>query len=40
VKNSLIRQELGEYYPAYKAMQEFRRSKGILARLPFDISAY
>ena len=40
VKNTLIRQELGEYYPAYKAMQEFRRSKGILARMPFDISAY
>lgn len=37
IKSMLIRQELGEFYPAYKAMRDFRRSKGILARLPFEI---
>ncbi len=37
VKSYLMRQELGEMYPAYKAMQDFRRSKGILARLPFEL---
>jgi protease-4 len=37
IKSSLIRTELGEMYPAYKTMQEFRRSKGILARLPFEL---
>jgi protease-4 len=36
-KSWMARQELGEMYPAYKAMQEFRRSKGILARLPFEM---
>jgi protease-4 len=35
----MARQELGEMYPAYKSMQEFRRSKGILARLPFEMIA-
>lgn len=37
IKSMLIRQELGEFYPAYKAMRDFRRSKGILARLPFEL---
>lgn len=37
IKSMLIRQELGEFYPAYKAMRDFRRSKGILARLPFEV---
>lgn len=37
VKSYLVRQELGEMYPAYKAMQDIRRSKGILARLPFEL---
>ncbi|MEZ4925635.1 MAG: signal peptide peptidase SppA [Saprospiraceae bacterium] len=36
VKASMIRQELKEFYPAYKTMQEFRKSKGILARMPFE----
>ena len=36
VKSWMVRQELGEMYPAYKAMQEIRRSQGILARLPFE----
>jgi hypothetical protein len=33
----MMRQELGEMYPAYRTMQEFRRSKGILARLPYEL---
>lgn len=37
VKSWMVRQELREMYPAYKAMQDFRRSKGILARLPFEL---
>ncbi len=37
VKSWLIQQELGEMYPAYKAMRDIRRSKGILARLPFEL---
>ena len=37
VKASIIRSELGNLYPLYKAVQELRRSNGILARLPFEI---
>ncbi len=37
VKSWLVREELGEMYPAYKSMQDIRRSKGILARLPFEL---
>jgi len=37
VKAALIRSELGEVYPMYKAVQELRRSNGIMARLPFEI---
>jgi protease-4 len=37
VKSWLLKQELGEMYPAYKTMQDLRRSKGILARMPYDL---
>ncbi|MBL7828644.1 MAG: signal peptide peptidase SppA [Saprospiraceae bacterium] len=37
IKAMMIRQELGEFYPAYKAMKDFRRSKGILARMPYEL---
>lgn len=37
IKSMVIREELGEFYPAYKALRDFKRSQGILARLPFDI---
>lgn len=37
VKAALIRSELGEVYPMYKAVQDLRKSNGILARLPFEI---
>jgi protease-4 len=40
VKSWMVREELGEMYPVYKTMQDFKRSKGILARLPFELLVY
>ena len=37
VRAALIRSELGDVYPVYKAVQDLRKSNGIMARLPFEI---
>jgi protease IV len=37
IQSWMIQQELAEMYPAYKAMRDIRRSKGILARMPFEL---
>lgn len=37
VQAAIMRSELGELYPAYKTVQDFRKNSGILARLPFEI---
>lgn len=37
IKNSLIRSELGEYYPVYKSLRDIRNNQGIQARLPFEL---
>ncbi len=33
----LIRSELGEMYPVFKTLQDFRKNQGIQARLPYDL---
>lgn len=38
VRSWALRQELGEFYPLYKTVQGFRQSKGILFRMPYDLS--
>ena len=37
VKAAMLRSELGDLYPAYKTVQDFRKNSGIMARLPFEI---
>jgi hypothetical protein len=37
VKAWLLREELGDLYPVYKNVQDFRHNQGILARMPFDL---
>jgi len=37
VQAAMMRSELGDLYPAYKAVQDFRKNSGIMARLPFEI---
>ena len=37
IKAYLIRSELGDMYPVYKTMQDFRKNQGIQARLPYDL---
>ncbi|MFN0176800.1 MAG: signal peptide peptidase SppA [Saprospiraceae bacterium] len=38
VKSWAIRQELGDFYPIYKTVQGFRQNKGILFRMPYELS--
>ncbi|MEZ4920667.1 MAG: signal peptide peptidase SppA [Saprospiraceae bacterium] len=37
VRAYLLKSELGEMYPAYKTMQDLRESRGIQARLPYEL---
>ncbi len=37
VQAAMLRSELGDLYPAYKTVQDFRQNSGIMARLPFEI---
>jgi protease IV len=37
VRAMFLEGELKELYPAYKTMQDLRQSKGIIARIPYDI---
>ena len=37
VQAAMLRSELGDLYPAYKTVQDFRENSGIMARLPFEI---
>ncbi len=36
VKAWMIRQEMGEMYPVYKTLQDWRKAKGLQARLPYE----
>ncbi|MCB0575817.1 MAG: S49 family peptidase, partial [Saprospiraceae bacterium] len=40
IKSSLIRSELGEFYPLYKSIRDIRRSQGLQARLPYELMVY
>ncbi|MCC6279558.1 MAG: signal peptide peptidase SppA [Saprospiraceae bacterium] len=37
IKSMIIRSELGDMYPLYKNLREMQRSKGIQARLPYEL---
>jgi protease-4 len=37
IRGSFIRAELGDMYPLYRTLQNMRRTKGIQARLPYEI---
>ncbi|TNE67856.1 MAG: signal peptide peptidase SppA [Bacteroidetes bacterium] len=37
IKAWLIRSELGDMYPVYKTLQDFRKNKGVQARLPYEL---
>jgi len=37
VRAWMIRSELGDLYPVYKTLQDFRRNQGIQARLPYEL---
>lgn len=37
IRAHLIKSELGDMYPVYKTIQDFRKNQGIQARLPFEI---
>lgn len=37
IKAWLMRQELGDMYPMYKSLMDFRKAKGIQARLPYEV---
>lgn len=37
IQSRLVRSELGEFYPVYKTLRDFRRNQGIQARLPYEL---
>jgi protease IV len=37
VQGWIIRSELAEFYPTYKTLRDMRRTKGLQARLPYDL---
>jgi protease-4 len=37
IKTWVIRSELGEMYPVYKTLRDIRNSKGVQARLPYEL---
>lgn len=37
IRAYLIRSELGDMYPVYKTLQDFRKNQGIQARLPYEV---
>ncbi|MBK8557905.1 MAG: signal peptide peptidase SppA [Lewinellaceae bacterium] len=37
IKNWMLRSQLGDMYPAYKTMMDFKESRGIQARLPYEL---
>lgn len=37
IRAYLIRNELGDMYPVYKTLQDFRKNQGIQARLPYEV---
>lgn len=37
VKTWVVRSELGEMYPVYKMLRDFRRNQGVQARLPYEL---
>lgn len=37
IKSWILRSELGELYPVYKHFQDIKRSKGIQAKLPYEL---
>jgi protease IV len=38
VKMWLLKEQLGDMYPTFKTMQDFRKMKGVQARLPYDLN--
>ncbi|MCC7507322.1 MAG: signal peptide peptidase SppA [Saprospiraceae bacterium] len=40
VKGWVVRRELGEMYPMYKTLRDFRKNQGVQARLPYDLVIY
>jgi protease IV len=40
IKTALIRSELDEMYPVYKTIRDIRRSKGLQARLPYELIVF
>ncbi|MDX1913179.1 MAG: signal peptide peptidase SppA [Saprospiraceae bacterium] len=40
VKGWVVRRELGEMYPVYKTLRDFRKNQGVQARLPYDLVIY
>ncbi|MDX1911346.1 MAG: signal peptide peptidase SppA [Saprospiraceae bacterium] len=38
VRAWVVREEMGELYPLYKTVQQYRQNKGILFRMPYEIS--
>lgn len=38
VKAWMIREEMGEMYPVYKTLKDWRKAKGLQARLPYEFS--
>jgi protease-4 len=37
IRTWLLRSEMGDLYPMYKSLQDFRESDGIQARLPYEL---
>ena len=37
IKSWMLRSQLGDMYPAYKTMMDFKESRGIQARLPYEL---
>ena len=37
IRAYLIRSELGDMYPVYKTLRDFRKNQGIQARLPYEV---
>lgn len=37
IRTYLLKSELGDMYPVYKTLQDFKKNQGVQARLPFEI---
>jgi protease IV len=40
IQSIIVRRELGDMYPIYKSMRDITRTRGIQARLPYEVMIF